>query len=478
MRPGRSDRAISSNTVVGYVMVLKDLYRQRAKLRDAILTDPLPEETTLEAAGLTPETRGAISFIPDAIAITLLNAALKWVENHGPTIVEAETIRLKARAVGFDRGGKQKLAQYYANRELKRASLTGPSGEPLSNSYAVRHAVCRLVTACYILIAGFVGMRASEILSMQVGAIEYHRIGETGVVQAYILARLFKTSDEIGGRLERWLAPAPIVKSVDLLEQLNVLLREATGRCELFMAKNTQRGEIAPVSNTYMNLRINEFARHVDIPLHDGKPWVFSSHQFRKTFARFIAQRDRSHLLGLAEHFKHVSIAMTARGYVGSDFDLHQLIDEEAQAETAVALDRILASDRLAGRMGERIVAGNARFRGRAGEQVRRDYIEFVLEKTDLRVYACDYGWCVFQPETARCGGERAPNEAGRSPAVCLSCANMVIDARHAPYWRDRRERNAALMPRAPIMTAAVLAEAVEQCDQVLAKIERPDEQV
>ncbi|MEV8853714.1 hypothetical protein AB0Z81_27905, partial [Klebsiella pneumoniae] len=96
--------------------------------------------------------------------------------------------------------------------------------------------------------------------------------------------------------------------------------------------------------------RINDFARHVGIPDHDGKPWRFSTHQFRKTFARFIARRDRTQLLGLAEHFKHASVAMTARGYVGNDFDLHGLIDHEARAETAAALDRLLAAKRLGGK--------------------------------------------------------------------------------------------------------------------------------
>ena len=57
---------------------------------------------------------------------------------------------------------------------------------------------------------------------------------------------------------------------------------------------------------------------------------------------------------------------MTSKGYVGSDFDLNQLIGREGQAETAMALDRFLASDRLAGRMGERITGMNAAFRGRA----------------------------------------------------------------------------------------------------------------
>lgn len=164
---------------------------------------------------------------------------------------------------------------------------------------------------------------------------------------------------------------------------------------------------------------------------------------------------------------------MTSRGYVGTDFELHELVDGESRAETAVALDRLLSSDRLGGRMGERIVARNHAFRGRVGEQVRRDYIRFVLTETDLRVRGCDYGWCVFQAETARCGGERAPNEARRGPPVCAGCANFTVDDRHVPYWQDRRRRNRELMNQAEgLLVRAVLAEAVEECDLVLRGIE------
>ncbi|MEI8702833.1 hypothetical protein [Mesorhizobium sp. ISC15] len=476
-RPGYGGKPITANTIVNYMVVLKDLYRQRAKLEDAPLIDPLPLETTYEAAGLTPATKGAIPFIPDAIAISLLNIALQWVEEHGPTIVKAENIRREAQEDGLTRGTKRQASDQ-VRKALHAENLTGPAGEALLGAYAVRHAATHLAEACYIVIAGFVGMRVSEILSMEVGAIEFRAIGETGVEQAYVVARLFKTVDQHGGRLERWIAPEPVVTAVALLEQLSEPFREASGRRELFLVKNTQYGEIVPVTQMHIGWRINDFARHVGVPLHEGKPWPFSTHQFRKTFARFIARKDRSQLLGLAEHYKHASVAMTARGYVGSDFDLHQLIDHESREETATAMGRLLVSDRLAGRMGERIVAGNERFRGRAGEQVRRDYIEFVLKETDLRIHACDYGWCVFQSETSRCGGEVAPSEAGRSPSVCLGCANMVIEARHAPYWRDRRARNEALMPGANPMTAAVLTEAIDQCEYVLNRIGGDDEHI
>jgi len=464
--PGR----LNPGTIAHYLLVMKDLYRQRAKLDDAPLVDPLPLETTYEAAGKTRATSNPIPFIPDPVAIAILNEALRWIEDHGDTIILAESLRRDAHAAGLSTGQKRS-ASYFVRRALKQAALICPLGKALDGAYAVRAAAVHLVEACYIVIAGFVGMRVSEVLSMTAGAIELHPIGDSGVSQAYVTARLFKTVDDPDGRLERWVAPAPVVRAVDLLERLSAPLRNASGRDELFLVKNTQYGEVIPVTHMHMAWRINDFARHVGVPHHAGKPWSFSTHQFRKTFARFIARRDRTQLLGLAEHFKHASVAMTARGYVGSDFDLHELVNHEARAETAAALDQLLAAKRLGGRMGERIVAGNARFRGRAGEQLRRDYIAFVLEETDLRIHACDYGWCVFQQETSRCGGELQPDEAGRAPAVCLTCSNMVIEAKHRPYWLDRKARNAVLLPNANAMTAAVLNEAIGQCEQVLAQL-------
>jgi hypothetical protein len=122
--------------------------------------------------------------------------------------------------------------------------------------------------------------------------------------------------------------------------------------------------------------------------------------------------------------------------------------------------------------MGERIIARNHAFRGRAGEQVRRDYIDFVLAETDLRIRGCDYGWCVFQPETALCDGQVAPNEARRGPSVCVKCSNFAVDDRHVPYWEDRRRRNQALSDQAESpLVRATLAEVLEECDRVLTRI-------
>ena len=259
---------------------------------------------------------------------------------------------------------------------------------------------------------------------------------------------------------------------MDVLERASASLRTASGRDELFLVPSSKRHVgVSPVTTMQMDSRLNEFAAYVNVPLDRERPWHFSTHQFRKTFARFIARRDRSQLLALADHFKHASVAMTAKGYVGNDFDLHELVDHESQVDTAKALDRFLCSDQLAGRMGERIASRNAMFRGRAGEQVRRDYVLFVLKETDLRIHACDYGWCVFQQEMSRCGGNVGPNEIERNPAIWVDCANFVVEPKHAPYWQDRKQRNAGLYEAASPLTRAALDEAITQCDRVLSRI-------
>jgi integrase len=475
-RPGTTSPA----TVGNHLRILKDLYHQRAKLPDTLGFDPFPHTTAGLVAGVSRATRRAIPFIPDAVAIDLIAKALYWVERETDGILEQRerfwNVFNAARSRGAALHYCGKLGRDALRVHQRESKLPMPAGRRIATKNDLDRCLKHLTDACFIVIAGFVGMRVSEILSIRAGAIAYAALGATGAKQAYLVARLFKTA-EVGGRLERWLAPPPVVTAVKVLERVSEPLRVASGRAELFLTRNTQYGEVIGITSMHINGRIREFAAYNGVRYHAGRAWPFSTHQFRKTFARFIARRDRSQLLALADHLKHVSVAMTARGYVGTDFDLQQLVDHEGQIETATALDRFLSTDRLAGKMGERIAAGNASFRGRAGEQVRRDYIKFVLKETDLTIHACEYGWCVFQAETARCGGKLAPDPAARSPAVCLDCANFVVEPKHAPYWRERRERNRAVMPNASRLTGAALGEAITQCDRVLSQLEENDDQ-
>ena len=227
-RPGRKG-VIAPGTAGIYLKQVKDLYRQREKLDDAPRYDPLPSETAFEAAGLTIATKGAIPFIPDVIAVDILSKALSWVEQHADAILLArDAWRDASEAEITDR---QRVRQY--TLQIKAAGIAGPDGEPIDNARYLHQLVTRLTVACFIVIAGFAGMRVSEILSIEAGAIEHRAIGNTAVKQAYIVARMFKTVDDPRGRVERWLAPDPVVRAVAVMERISGPMRQASGRREL-----------------------------------------------------------------------------------------------------------------------------------------------------------------------------------------------------------------------------------------------------
>ncbi|MDX2276174.1 MAG: hypothetical protein NW206_12055 [Hyphomonadaceae bacterium] len=471
---GTSGRALTPCTLRDHLAILKLLYVQRAKLPDALSFEPFPGETAGVAAGLSRATKGWIPFIPDTLAIDIIAKALDWVEHHADPILERRDVYEAGYATGAGRGMTDHYCRTLGRRALHVLPLIAPAGPAMIDKTGVDRIVRHLHTACFIVIAGLVGMRMSEILSLKAGAIERREVGETGLTQAYLVARLYKTAAQRGGREERWLAPAPVVRAIEVLERLTAPLPLQHDDERLFIV-GVSRSRVSPITSMQVGYRLREFAAYVGVPHHEGAPWPFSAHQFRKTFARFVAKRDRSQLLALADHFKHVSVAMTAKGYVGTDFDLYELVAHEAQAETADALDRLLSADKLAGRMGERLTHLNAKFRGRAGAEVRRDYVQFILSETDLAIHACEYGWCVFQAETARCGGDVAPSAAGRAPSVCLSCVNFAVDARHRAFWNERRRRNLALRDQASPLTRAALDEAIAQCDAVLSRLDGVD---
>jgi len=223
-RPGKT----SPTTVAGYLLVLKDLYRQRSKLPDALGFDPFPHTTAGLVAGVSRATRGAIPFIPDAVALDLMSKALHWVEHETDGILEQRdrfwSVFNTARSRGVTLHYCGKLGRDALRARQRESNAPMPAGRRIATKNDLDRCLKHLTDACFIVIAGFVGVRASEILSIRTGAIEYRQLGTTGVSQAYLVGRLFKTAEE-GGRLERWLAPDPVVTAVKVLESERAVAR-------------------------------------------------------------------------------------------------------------------------------------------------------------------------------------------------------------------------------------------------------------
>jgi hypothetical protein len=262
-RPGKTSPA----TVAGYLLVLKDFYRQRSKLPETLGFDPFPHTTAGLVAGVSRATRGAIPFIPDAVALDLMSKALHWVEHETDGILEQRNLfwsvfnAARSRGVTLHYCGKLGRDALRARQREPNAPM--PAGRRIATKNDLDRYLKHLTDACFIVIAGSVGMRASEIFSIRTCAIEYRQLGTTGVSQAYLVGRLFKTAEE-DGRLERWLAPDPVVTAVKVLERLSEPLRVALDRNELFLTRNTQYGQVVGITNMYINDRIREFAAFND----------------------------------------------------------------------------------------------------------------------------------------------------------------------------------------------------------------------
>lgn len=271
----------------------------------------------------------------------------------------------------------------------------------------------------YSIIGIYTGMRVSEILNIKKDGISIE--AETVLLSS----TLIKTTTTKKGRSEVWACGLNnennyALKAINILKRLTPETHK-----NLFFKYVNNKYEILDTSsiNNHLQTMLNSFNIN----------WNISTHQFRRTFARLIGTTDKTNLLALQQHFKHVSISMTSY-YVGNEIDLLEMIDEEKKVEIANELENILSSEKLAGKLGEKLIKSNINFRGKAGEKVRKEYIENLINNSDLIVMPHEYGFCIYQPEQAKCQGEQ--KNIGLN--TCVKCSNFVVSNKHKVFWINR----------------------------------------
>lgn len=483
-RPGsKPGKAVMTVTLQHYANLLTCLYLQGAKFPEVAIDDPFP--------GIAPpfvrRDRGWLPYTPDAIAVPLISAALRLIEQPADDVIALLTQAQAAYDDALANGISQTKAGFIVTDAIAPFTFSTLPGEetpwyeaPVTSTKQVRYLANRIYDACFVVIAYLVGARVSEILGLQTGCIEQHRSGDAGENFAYLAGQIYKTARGVDGQAHRWVAPAPVERAVEVMDRLSARLRAQSRRSELFLVTACTglvgpAGRISlPIVNTIISRLNNQFAPFIGLPDHEGEPWHLNTHQGRKTFARFVGKRDRTGLHALQAHFGHVTRAMTDRGYVGTDFALDDLIDRHAQEETRAALEEVLTATELAGK-GGRMIAERSRFRGRTRGSDVQAYVSFLMAETDLRLGVCDWGYCVYRVETAACfGDEGGPNPVLRTESTCLSCANFAVTARHRPVWQARRDRNAGLLDHPGLdPISRRLAEArIAECDRILGNLD------
>jgi len=335
-----------------------------------------------------------------------------------------------------------------------------------------------LYTACFVVISYLVGPRASEVLQLQSGCVRplapEDGAGESGL--AVIVGAIFKREAAYHGRHHEWIAPQPALHAISVLEALSAPHRASSGRAELwlrtrghYLGASEWRHDCASplrvMSSAAMRLLFIRCSTYFHLPLHQGRRWPLSTHQGRKTFARFAALRDRSALFALAQHLGHRERGITDQSYVGTDYRLNLEIEAGILEQSVSAWEHMLSTPQLGGRAGAEILAKRPRFRGARMKQDLKRYARMLVD-SGLTLGVCDWGFCVYCQEHSAClGSTTGPNPLRREPSTCASCRNFAVSPQHRAYWLEQARRHEALLnePALPTQTLKIARERLKE---------------
>jgi integrase len=481
---------LARTTVEKYLELLVYLHRYRAEIGDGLTIEPFPGLSPGQSAGVTNCTRAHWPYTPEPIAVSLVKGAIEFLSGWAVDLLLAREIYADTMATVQRHSHSKEAWREASARALKRVTLQTAKGRyRVSSTAELAQLLDRLYAACFVVISYLVGPRVSEVLQLRSGCVQAlasePTAPDTGL--AVIAGAIFKREPAYHGRPHQWVAPPPAVHAVAVLEALSAPHRERSGRSELWLrargrhnhlgAKEWHRGCTAPLRlmrDDEVRELLYQCNTWFDLPLHEGEPWRLTTHQGRKTFARFAALRDRSALYALAQHLGHRERAITDCGYVGTDYRLAQEIDAAVLEQSVSAWEYMLSTPRLGGRAGAEILASRPRFRGSRMKPELEKYARMLVD-SGLTLGVCDWGFCVYRQEHSAClGSVTGPSPLRREPSTCATCRNFAISPRHRTYWLQQVQRNEALLkePTLPTQTLKIARDRFNEARKVLRSID------
>jgi integrase len=423
-------------------------------MSNSLTFDPFAESSAGQEAGFTSSHRleRRTPYIPDEALRPLINAALELVDLYAPIILRANAFVESFRRKSQGRR-REEMFRYHTNkklrvlnRQLKKVSGSLNIDIDISNLCEFHKMKMSLRTACGILIAFVTGIRISELLSIEVGAVEIEQSHDGEFI--WLHSKLYKTQQSGGGAPSKWLGGPIALKAVSILEKLTEPTRKLHS-CRYLFIPITKNGAghwngKLPSVQAMDTRELRKFADFIGLRDENGRTYHLHAHMFRRTFARQVVRCDTTNLLALKDHFKHWSLAMTD-GYVGIDEELQNFLDDENNLLRLDSFDKTLRSRQLAGRRGKEIVEmvdkamADGRlpqeFRGEAGGHFRKKMIREFID-AGQEIYVCGASnYCWFRPDSADCTKTHKPIIEFCNP---VGCANSVIEREeHQSYWHN-----------------------------------------
>lgn len=442
----KNERINSKNVnknIRGYIYAIRDLIIFNEYLEDKIEQDIFNGIDFLSLVKINKEQETKTKSIPNEVLEKICNKILPildyFYENN----------------LGIDNLKNQSLI---VKEDVKRANgKVINKKEEFKNEYVIRI----INSICYFTIGLYTGMRVSEMLSLKK---ECYEVDDNNVI--VLNSTLFKINNINEGRPEKWGCGLNNENNL-ALKAIKILAKITPKDYEnLFFTYPNKKLKI--MQSHQINKFLNELMDFCEVD------WDVSTHQLRKTFAKLIGITDKTCLVALKEHFKHASLAMTDY-YVGTSYELIGMINEEKQLEITEGLDSILSSNKLAGKLGEKISKINMKFRGNV--EARNNYIEEIIHNSDLVVVPHEYGFCIYQPEQAKCKGEN--KNIGLN--TCTKCNNFAVSEKHKVFWMNRVEqyetfKNSILNIERQSVTVDELNLEIKQAKSIINKISGKEE--
>ena len=392
-----------------------------------------------------------------------------------PAVGDAYNFRLMCFQIGCPRTGTLSKSTATVSMLQKIASVMGTevggmdtpisldpdTGLPWRERFdtdSLQHEERMLQAACYIVCAYLTGMRDSELQDMEPGCVSFERSADNLIERYRVRSTVYKHREAAGVSAD-WITIAPVARAVDALE---VLSRRARGDRDLRSlwvslkpwdwTADYLASQAAPIIKMFRDGLDARVPNPPAIPHVDGHPWHFTTRQFRRTIAWYIANRPFGVIAGKIQ-YKHASVAMF-EGYAGAPHgDFRRAVEQErvlGQLDDVVAYyEAYLQGDEPGGPVSSRLKQEFDHVRDTLGDLPGR-----VLDQKRLRTMLAHLGKtlhvgflndCFFDPVSALC---LRPDDKPVAPVISRCspdrCPNSCLTTRHVAPWRasiDEGER-------------------------------------
>lgn len=389
------------------------------------MAHPWPESSATELSGADRAhwAQSKTLPIPDNKLAEIFRAAVSRIERADETLTLAEMV-------------SSWQAQYsYSGTVNAKLSAAGYKEGVLG----LKVEKSLLLDACCIVILLTSGIRVSELMSLKVGN-HYIRYGEDGNKFYWMSGISTKTKE---GKVD-WLVTKLTHDALDVAGRVTAEIRaELNGKYNLaksaddliemhdfedhldslFLGMGGHAHKFQTSAAHTIRSRLKRFmlAHNID--------WEVAPHQFRRTFARYVARSQLGDIRYLRDHFKHWTLDMTAIYSEDQvrDRELFNDIYLAMRHEKMLVLESVFEEGAVvSGGLAETIRIFRSSDEAIRTYKSRREMVEFVSEIVHLR--STGIAWCTA--DSTGCSGGGVLDKTR-----CGDCSRSLIDESRLPHW-------------------------------------------